>query len=135
MRKTAYPSPEREPADDELEAGMLLLRPFDRGVDVVELSFPFVVLTAAGPHSPEVESQRGHVGGLQSPRRAEDDLVVERTAAERMGVADHSDRCRVLEIAIDSLQAAGGAVEIDVTQRFGIHGSLTRMRSPSICSS
>src|SRR5687768_7568197 len=111
---------------------MLFLRPLDRSGNVVLLAFTRFELSAARTRATEVEAQRGDVRVFQTACGAEDDFVVQRAAAGRQRMADHGHASRILQLAIERLEPAGAAVEIDVTQRFRIHdASLTMMRSAS----
>src|SRR5438132_5691866 len=112
---------------------MYLFSPLDCGDDIVLLAFSFVMLASTRPGSSKIEPQRREVRVLEAARRAENDFVVQRAAAKGMRVADDGDADRILQLAIKRFQAAGAAVEIDMTQRLRIqiHVSLTRTRSPS----
>src|SRR5437764_14916689 len=110
---------------------MMLHAPVDGGGDVFLLAFAFVVRAGARPRAAEVEAQRGHVRALQPARHAKDDFVVQRAAAERMRMADHRDARRILQLAVERLEPAGAAEEIDVAQRLRIHSILTSTRSSS----
>src|ERR1700736_4329018 len=91
------------------------------------------MFSRARPGSAKVETQRRDVGVLESARRAKDDLVVQRAAAEGMRMADDGDSGGVLQLAVKRLEPSRAAVQIDVAKRLRIeiHVSLTRMRSPS----
>src|SRR6266852_3278716 len=112
---------------------MLSLGPLDGSGDVVLFAFALVMFSAAGAGASKIEAQGREVGILEAARRPKHDLVVQRAAAEGVGMADDSDADRVLQLAIKRFQPSGTAVEIDVAQRLGIqiHLSLTRTRSPS----
>src|SRR5258706_14488196 len=119
---------------------MLPDQPVDGRYDVALLPLPLFVMAGTVAGAAKVEAERGHVGRLQSARGAEDDLVVQRAAAEGVRMADHGHGGGILKIAIESLELAGARKDIDMTERFRIHSapdvsrtgeSLTRMRSPS----
>src|SRR5207244_12316400 len=130
-RAAGHPRPEGEAADEEFPAGMMLHAPVDRRGDVLLLPLALVVRSAAGAGAAEVEAQRGHVRVLQTAGDAEHHFVVQRAAAEGVGVADHGDAGGILQLAIERLEASRAAVQIDVAQRLRIHSTLTITRSPS----
>src|SRR6202035_655888 len=109
--------------------------PIDGSEHVVDLPFSFVMLSAAGADAAKVESQRGHVGVLQTAGRAKDHLVVQRATAERVRMTDHGDAGWILKFAIQRFQTSRVAEEIDVAQRLPVHAILTRTRSPSTFTS
>src|SRR5436305_167513 len=104
---------------------MFPLRPFDCREDVALLAFAFIVLAGTRANATKIESQRRHIRVLQPTRRAEDDLVVQRPPAERMRMTDDGDADRILKLAVQRLEPAGGSVDIDVTQRLRIHARFT----------
>src|SRR5713226_6633862 len=109
--------------------------PIDGSEHVVDLPFSFVMFSAAGTDAAKIESQRGHVGVLQTAGGAKDDLVVQRATAEGVWMTDHGDADWILKFAIERLQTSRVAVEINVTQRLPVHAILTRTRPPSTFTS
>src|ERR1043165_8920233 len=103
---------------------MLVLRPVDRFGDVVHLAFAGVVRAAARARAAKVEAQRCDVRVLESARRAKDDLVVQRAAAEGMGMTDDGEVVRILQIAIQRFEPTGARIEIDVAERLRVHRRL-----------
>ena len=71
--------------------------------------FALVVLSAARTDAAKVEAQRRDVRVLESARRAKDDFVVQRAAADRMRVADDGDAGGILQLAIERLEPSGRA--------------------------
>src|SRR5205807_4681660 len=106
---------------------MLFFCPLDRGDDIVLLAFSFVMLARTGSGSAKIEAQRREVRVFETSCGAKNDFVVERSAAQRMRMADDGNSRRILQIAIQRLQPPGTAVQIDVAKRLRIeiHVNLT----------
>src|SRR5436189_925720 len=110
---------------------MFFAGPRDRCRDVLLLAFAPFEPSAAHARAAKVEAQRRDVRGLESARRAKDDLVVQRPALGGERMTHDRDAGGILQLAIERLQPAGASIQIDMTKRLRIHDNLTSTESPS----
>jgi len=111
--------PEREPPQDQGQAGEAPLRLVEGGAHVVLLATSVIVHALAAAHPAEVEAQGGHALVLEGLGRAKDDLEVHDPALQGVGVADDRRRHRrALGPHEDRFQTPGGAGEVE---RLGLH--------------
>ena len=79
----------------------LIVEPIERGVNVLNFSDPVSVLSFAQSCSTKVEPQNGEPKAVKRFHGMEDDFIVQRSAKERMRMADNSSMCSSLGSCIE----------------------------------
>lgn len=65
------------------------IEPIEGSTNIVLLATAVVVLAGTEPSAPEIETQHRHTERVQRFHGVEDDLVVERTSKQRVGMANN----------------------------------------------
>ena len=110
----AYPRAKRKSRNAQRQAGVALLDIPHHRPQVILLAAAFVVQAGALADSAEVETHHRRPGRSGRAGEPEDDLVVQRAAVQRMGVANDRrppDADTVVGAFVQSLQTAGGPVD------------------------
>ncbi len=102
--RQADPRAEREPRDPERQRRMARAQEVDRVAGIVLFADPLGVAAGRGADAAKIEPQRRHAPVDQRLRQPIDDVVVHRSAAARVGVADHGRGHRRRRLAHDRLQ-------------------------------
>ena len=89
----------------------LRIQPIERGTNVVDFPIALVVLSLAQSRSAKIEAQHWETETVQRLHGVEHNLVVQRSAKQRMRMADQRRMSRVLRARVkQGFQPAGGAI-------------------------
>ncbi len=109
----ADPGSEAETGEEDGNGGELRGEIIQRGANVVSFAAAEVVRSRTAAGAAEIEAQDGKARAMEGLGSAEDDLIVESAAVERMRVADQRDtlRRRIGDRPEHGFQASRGPFE------------------------
>lgn len=90
----------------------LRIHPIQRGVHILDFTVAIIMLALTQSGSAEVETQDGKSEAVQRLHGMKDNFVMQRSAKQRMRMADDSRVRRLLCSGVEkSFQASGGALQ------------------------
>ena len=89
-----------------------MIEPVERGADVVDFARAVIMFSLTQSGSAKVEAQHGKTEAVQRLHGVKDNLVVQRSTEEGMGMTDNCSVCRILGSGVeDRFQASSRAFE------------------------
>ena len=101
----------RESGKDQRQM-KLAVEPVERGADIFDFPIALIVFALTQAGSAKVEAQHGKTKTVQRLHGVKDDFVVQRSAKQRMRMADHSGMSGILGAGVEQrFQSSGWTVE------------------------